>query len=194
MYNDDDNINYIEDIIYNTYLENYKHKIEKTHNPKNKKIYNIDRLKIEYLTIILPFKLDKVELKKRKNQTFGVFTKQKILKGELITFYPGDILEYSPDEKENHIVSYTSERFYNQYKGTKPDITVINDNNIYNINDKYLIIGCSYFNNDPNYLGHFINDRSKPNCYFYNLKDLHIAIVALENIDINEELFLSCQS
>ena len=174
MYNDDDNINYIEDIIYNTYLENYKHKIEKTHNPKNKKIYNIDRLKIEYLTIILPFKLDKVELKKRKNQTFGVFTKQKILKGELITFYPGDILEYSPDEKENHIVSYTSERFYNQYKGTKP--------------------GCSYFNNDPNYLGHFINDRSKPNCYFYNLKDLHIAIVALENIDINEELFLSCQS
>ena len=58
-------------------------------------------------------------------------------------------------------------------------------------------------------MGHFINDGAKSNstdksneiyktitllkknCKFYNLKDLHVAIISTKNIKIGEELFIS---
>ena len=85
-----------------------------------------------------------------------------------------------------------------------------NNDYAYDINEYYAIIGYEYFKDDSNYhLGHFINDgaktnstensnkiyneitRIKMNCIFYNLKDLHIAIIATKDIEFGEELFIS---
>ena len=211
MNNDDHNIKHIEDFLYKTYLQNYKSKIKilKINNNKN----HIDYLKFEYLTWTLPFNLNNVEVRKSKVHGLGVFAKKKILKGELITFYPGDILEYSPDENrdkgDRHLACFTSKRFNNHYKDKKPDKKDRNNDYAYDINKKYTIIGCPCFKDDPNYVGHFINDGAKSslserskeiyikitilksNCVFYNLKNLHIAIISTKNININDELFIS---
>jgi hypothetical protein len=209
------NLNEIEKFMYDTYLLNYKSKQLSSTCSLNNKKYIIDKLKLDNLSFILPFELNKVELKKSNIHGYGVFAKQQILKNELITFYPGDFVEYYPNADgaiNNHITTvYRSERYENQFgNNIHSDISKKYRNNDYryDINEHYSIIGCSYFKDDSNYLGHFINDGAKTNsteksnkiyikissiknnCNFYSLKDLHIAIIAIKDIEIGEELFI----
>lgn len=217
-------INEIEDFIYSTYLQKYKSNylqkyksnIELLNIPVNEQkcINNkIDNVKLEYLSNILPFELNKVEVKKSKIHGYGVFAKKNILKDKLITFYPGDIIEYLPNKDRginDHITGvFHSKRFVKQF-GTTCDKKFRNNDYAYDINKNYTIIGSPYFKKDSNYMGHFINDGAKSNstnksneiyktittlkanCKFYNLKeDLHIAIISTKKIKKGEELFIS---
>jgi SET domain-containing protein len=214
---DTQKLNEIEQCMYNAYQRNCeKYLIDELCSLNNKK-YIIDKLKLNYLSSILflSFELNKVELKKSNIHGYGVFAKQKILKNELITFYPGDMVEYHPNADRhipNHItMNYRSERYENQFDNNiHSDISKKHRNNeyAYDINEYYTIIGCSYFKDNSNYLGHFINDGAKTNsteksneiyikisnikknCNFYSLKDLHIAIIAIKDIEIGDELFI----
>lgn len=201
----------MENFLYHSYLKNYKSKIYWIDGLDNKKII-VDALKLEFLTTSLPLKLDKVEVKKSMIAGNGLFAKKKIMKDELITFYPGDIIEYTSKGNRRvngcEVIAFSSKRFKKQFG----DVT-LNDNkyrdNDYSfiVNKYYSIIGCPDFKEDANYLGHFINDRikcessaqpdivnymylstSKSNCMFYCLKHLHVAIIATKNIEIGEEL------
>lgn len=202
-------LNNIEDFLNTDYLKNYKNQLSK--KTLNNNEYVIDKCKLEYLSAILSFEFDKVELKKSLIHGLGVFAKQNINKGELITFYPGDFVEYTPNEDRHlsHQVKaiFRSERFENKF-GALTDSKYRNNDYAFDLNSFYCIIGCNYFTDDPNYLGHFINDGAKTNstekqneiylkisnlkrnCKFHILKDLHVAIIATKNINIGEELFI----
>ena len=163
------------------------------------------------LSTMFPHGLNKVELKKSSVHGNGVFAKQNISEGELITFYPADIVKEYPNKDgdvDGHIeFRIFSKRF--EEKIGRTDRKNIHDAYCYSIDDTYSIVGSPYFKDDPNYLGHFINDGAKPtsgpksiniynkisrmkqNCRFQNLKeDLHVAIVATRDILKGEELFI----
>lgn len=177
--------------------------------------YEIDVRRFQLLTAILPFELDKVELRTSKVHGRGVFAKTKINKGELITFYAGDIIEHTPNADrpiDNHIVlTYASERFEDKFGKEATRDKKFRDNNYALVLDPfYTIIGHPYFDKDPNYFGHFINDGAKSNstiesdiiyqkisllkenCQFYcpKSKVLHVPVIATKDIEIGEELFV----
>ena len=198
----------VESYMIDMYLTNCKNE---NNNNKNKYIINS-------LSLNLPFQLDKIVLKKSNIHGFGCFAKTKIMKGELITFFPADIIEFKPDgdkiinNKKTYIIS--SQRFektngkikHNEFNRKKyRDL-----NYSYQIDEFYKIYSTSYFNFDTNYLGHFINDGAKSNsceksdkiysnisqlksnCKYYNFENnLHIAIISTRDIDIGEELLIT---
>jgi len=204
-------LNEIEYLL-NQYKKNYKNQLEKSICTWNNNEYVIDKCKLKFLSQIFSFELDKVELKNSLIHGLGVFAKQNINKGELITFYPGDFVEYTPNEDShlpNHFtILYRSQRFENKF-GEVSDSKYRDNDYAFEVNSFYGIIGCNHFTDDPNYLGHFINDGAKTNsteksneiylqisnlkrnCQFHILKDLHVAIVATKNINIGEELFIT---
>lgn len=201
----------IESFLYETYQKNQKSKIYQLNDLNNKKTI-VDGLKIDYLTALFPFGLDKVEVRKSPIAGNGLFAKKKIIKDELITFYPGDIIEYTPNADRHMsgcmVAAFSSKRFKKQFGDVSLNDNKYRDNNYaFVVNKHYTIIGCPYFKENADYLGHFINDSmkcesdaqsdivnyvyastSKSNCTFYRLKDLHVAIIATKNIEIDEEL------
>jgi SET domain-containing protein len=179
------------------------------------KSYTVDVTKLNFLSEIFPFKLDKVKVGPSKVHGRGVFAKRKISKDELITFYPGDIVEYTPHGdrwKDNHItVSYSSRRFEDEFgKEAVKDVKYRNNDYAFSINSHYTVIGHPAFDQDPTYFGHFINDGAKSNstelsdqiyikislmkqnCQFYPYSGemLHVPIVATRDIEEGEELFI----
>jgi hypothetical protein len=203
----------IELFLSDTHRKNCKPKIYWIDGPENKK-FIVDGLKIDFLTTIMPFKLDKVEVKPSSIAGNGLFAKKKILKDELITFYPGDIIEYTPKADRNtdgHMgISFYSKRFKKKFADAVNDEKLRDNDYAYTVNKYYTIIGCQDFKDDANYLGHFINDSLrcesdtksgivdyvyastlKSNCTFYRLKDLHVAIIATKDILIGEELLMT---
>ena len=205
------NINEIESFLYDIYIKNYKNKLKISKCDLNNKKYIIDYLKMNYLSSNLSFELNKVEIKESNTHGVGVFAKTNILKGDLITFYPGDIVKYNPNE-DGHIPGHVtmvikSKRIEEHFDNKSYSDLMLSDYG-FDVNTKYTIIGNPYFRNDLNYVGHFINDgaksnstlksneiyykisKIKQNCFFYSLKDLHIAIISTKNINIGDELFI----
>jgi SET domain-containing protein len=151
-------------------------------------------------------------LKKSEIHGLGIFARHPIKKDEIITFYPGDIIEYMPNgdrDQNHHIVAiFRSQRFTQLYGATK-DIKYRDNDYVYHLNKNYTIIGCTHFKDEANYMGHFINDANKAdespdsiqsyqkisrkiaNCKFKSQYDLHITIIATRDIVQGEELFLS---
>ena len=190
--------------------KSYKPNIIKIQNKDmDGKHHYVDIAKFNSLTGIFPFELNNIYIEKSNVHGFGVFANRNISKGELITFYPGDVLEYTPNSDRyihGHIVAlYRSERFENKFGSTAK----LGNDYAFTIDDKITIIGSNEFKDDLNYAGHFINDGAKPNinkdsyeiynkishlkanCIFYRLKEnLHVAIVSNRNIVKGEELFL----
>ena len=192
------------------YTANYKSTL---HTKKiNDQDVSVDQLKIQMLTTtILPFKLNKVEIKDSRVHGRGVFATKVIYEGDLVTFYPGDICEFLPngDRANPHWSGvFPSERFATHFG--RDAIKDRRDNAYaYDVSKNYTIIGDPMFDSDPNYMGHFINDGAKPgtsdkskpiyetisylktNCKFVHVQhDLQVAIVATKDIKPGEELFV----
>jgi SET domain-containing protein len=146
----------------------------------------------------------------------GVFTTNNIKSGSLLTLYPADIVCYRPDgnpfSKKSLVKLVSSERliekmgvdycFPEHYHKLK--------DYGYLINKHYSIMGDPTFDQDPLYLGHFINDRFtcdasqkskelylklspvRANCTFKVIREnLHVVIIAIKDIKKGEELFMS---
>jgi SET domain-containing protein len=208
----------IEDFLYKTYL--YKKTNEKDfkfnidgdlhRNTIKKHQENIDHLKMNMLTNRIPFELDNVLLKSSNTHGRGLFANKNINKGDLITFYPCDILEYYPNNdryKDGHITGlFPSIEYAKKYGNQKENFL---NYYCFEIDLKYAIFGHPSFDTDKNYMGHFINDGAKSNssekadkiysiislkkanCEFYILKgELHVAIIASKDILEGEELFI----
>jgi SET domain-containing protein len=206
----------IEDFMYAIYLnDEHKNRFNNSGNLHRNAIKKhtkyIDHLKLDMLTKRLPFELDNVVIKSSNIHGRGLFANKNINKGDLITFYPADIVEYYPNKdghKDGHIAAlFPSVEYAKKYGNQKEKFL-----NAYGfmINSEYSIYGHPSFDNDKNYMGHFINDGAKSdssekadkiytivslkkaNCEFYILKgDLHVAIIASRDILEGEELFIS---
>ena len=157
----------------------------------------------------LGLNIDKSFIGKSKIHGNGLFTKTHIKQGEIITLYPCDILAYYPEKNrdvKDHIVSYMFsnddvKELYLQNKKYYKDYQLV-------INESYSAIGVSEINDNPTYLGHFCNDGArghtisdkkiyetvsvlKSNAYFKNICDCMMAVVAIKDININEEVLVT---
>ena len=117
-----DSVEKVEDFIYSIYAENYdSHKAE-IKSPLDGESYIVDGAKLHSLNVIVDFELDKCYIEKSRINTAGngLFAKNDILQGELITFYPSDIASYAPNgdlDKPGHVSIETySERFKIQFE------------------------------------------------------------------------------
>ena len=206
----------VETYIHSVYLENYESYKEEIKCPVDGQTYLVDGAKLQCLNVIFKFDLDKCYIEKSKIESAGngLFAKKDISQGEIITFYPGDIASFLPNEdqiKPEHVSLETySQRFKNQFEKNikkERDANAMMNKYTYNVDKKYRIIGSPYFKDDTNYMGHFINDGSKlnpsdtskeyleasllkSNCGYFHMKDLLIGIVATENIKKYEELYI----
>ena len=198
----------VEDFIETVYLQNCDSLKEEIKCPLDKKTYIVDGAKLHSLNSMGDFNLDRCYVKQSGIKTAGngLFANTDILKDEVITFYPSDISSYVPNgdmSNANHLsVETYSQRFKTQFgeniKNERYIHAMINEYT-YDVDQNYRIIGSPYFTQDPNYLGHFINDGApsdstdsllKSNCRFYHLKDLHVAIIATKNIQKDEEFYI----
>lgn len=193
---------FIENFLSQTYEKNKKPVL------KNK----LDNIKIDTMKMILSFELSNLEILKSGVHGNGVFTTKPIKKGELLTFYPGDIVRYYPNGRgkpntRTRSALICSDR-YNNILGDKSRYNIWDNNYCFDLDNYYSICGYKYFIGDSNYLGHIINDGAKhnstkrseeiymkisiikSNCVYQRLKNnLHLGIVSTKDIKAGEELF-----
>jgi len=181
---------------------------------KDSDYYQAELKKEELIKLKLGFEIDKVYISASKIHGNGLFTKKDIKAGEIITFYPGDILAYYPEKNrdiEGHVVGYI---FCDELKDNKELNEAFNNNKKYYkdyqlaVNESYSLIGIPEINNNPAYLGHFCNDGArghtekdkkiyetvsvlKSNAYFKNICDCMMAVVAIKDIKKNEEILVT---
>jgi hypothetical protein len=175
--------------------------------------YQIKLKKEELLTLKLGLNINKVHIKKSKIHGNGLFSSVNIKKGEIITLYPCDVLAYYPDKdrEKDHYVSYIYSEILNENNELK---NKFKQNRQYykgyqlSVNDEYSIIGLPEYDNDPTYMGHICNDGArghkpedkliydkisilKSNACFRNIYDCMMAVIALKDININEEILVT---
>jgi SET domain-containing protein len=172
--------------------------------------YELELKKEELLRMKLGLDIDKTCIKKSKVHGNGLFAKVKIKKGEIITFYPCDVMAYYP-EKDREIVGYI---FNEELKENEQVKKIFNDNRKFYkdyqfaVNNNYSIIGMPEITNNPAYLGHICNDGArghsvkdkeiyekisvlKSNAHYKIICDCIVAIVAMRNIEIDEEILIT---
>jgi translation initiation factor IF-1 len=165
-------------------------------------------LKEKILNNKLPIVTDKVTINDSKIHGKGVFSKVNISKGDIITMYPVDVLILTKDKLEYKI----EKSFVNKISDPmlyKEYLTALNEN--------YSIIGYPKELNSS-YLGHMCNDGAKGhynlshsdiealnkdkklydiisthkmNAEIILIKDCVVALIAIKDININNEIFLS---
>lgn len=197
----------IEDFTHSQYTSNYKAKLREV-KMLDGKTYEQDYLKMDYLSMILPFQLDRVAVKPSKVHGKGVFATRDIKCGDLATFYPGDAVEYMPNRDRN-LGNSLKMILYSRRMDEKPDEEIRNNDYAVDVNSSYTIFGDPIFDDNPDYVGHFINDGAKSdstpqsdeiyskisllksNCRFQVLKEgLHVGIVTTKDVKAGEELFI----
>lgn len=150
--------------------------------------YTIDSILITTCTSLheVPFsQLDKVFVAKSNIEGLGVFAKENISMGEILTMYPSDIVRIPLSD--NLYYEFTSDR----------DVS-FKEKYAYQTN--YCIIaGDNTCLTDMNLVGHIVNDNcadiinydsSNNNCIYYSYH-MFVLIVASKNIKKDEELLVS---
>lgn len=192
--------------IDNLYSKNYEQYIKIDKSTISGKTKVIDTLRLDLMVKELFKELNNVEVRKSNIHGNGVFAKKDINIDEIITFYPVDVLYLNVGEEE------TVMSFSNRYKQLYNDDLIgnIKSNYRYYIDENINVIGDPIFFNNPNYLGHLINDsmnhnktkksrnkyisqsQLKSNCdLISNTPFLYIAVVSNKFIKKDEELFVS---
>jgi hypothetical protein len=167
----------------------------------------IKHRKEQLMSSKLPITINKSLVKQSKIHGNGLFAKVNIKKGDIITFYPCDILQYYPDKnrsKDGHKVGLIcSDDLATKYKSNMNHYKCY----AYDINDSYSIIGFPEINDNPSYLGHICNDGArshnekdkeiymkvtliKSNATFHVICDCIVAVVAVKDINIDEEILV----
>jgi SET domain-containing protein len=170
--------------------------------------------KEELLKLKLGLNMDKVYAGKSKIHGNGLFAKIKIKKNEIITLYPCDILAYYPEKSRDakeHVVAYifsdelnSNQEFKDNFHKNKKyykDYQLV-------INETYSGIGIPEINDNPTYMGHLCNDGArghsiddkkiyetvsvlKSNAYFKNICDCMMSVIAIKDIEPNEEILVT---
>jgi hypothetical protein len=171
-----------------------------------------DRMHI--LSTQFQLKLNRVRVAPSAVHGQGVFAARDLAAGELLTFYPGHVVEYTPKE-DRHVDGHwgqvmCSNTFRAVYGDKKEDVeNKMNNEFSFMINRKFTIIGCAELPMEPAYLGHIINDAAQPtsarnahgvylaaskakaNARFEVVHDAHVAAVAHSDIKAGDEIFVT---
>lgn len=168
-----------------------------------KKFYEsyLKKFSIENILIIrFPIKLNNVELKNSNIHGRGVFATKHIKSGEVITLYPGDLLN-NKISNNNKLESFCQAAV--EYAGNN---NLLIQDYCFEINKTYRIYGCPNMVNDPAYLGHMCNDgadgsqlkniyenisKERCNAEYKNIIDCCIAIIAINDINIGDEILVT---
>jgi SET domain-containing protein len=197
------NTDIIEYCLYKNYKKQHKKQMLQLFD-KNWKLHAVDLYKMKTLTSSFFLKLNKVYIRPSKIHGLGVFAKRDTEKGELLTFYPVDLVEYYPDTTDDICFQRLSKRYKKNF-----GMSFKRGNSI-RLSEKYKIYSEPYFKN-TDYLGHFINDGAKcppnnpkgaeiyqkisslkANCALVPFKEmLHLPIVATRDIKKDEELLMN---
>jgi len=142
----------------------------------------------------------------------GLFATRDISENVLVSFYPGDIVEYYPDRNrtsQHRKLIQCSDRASPHMRCEDPD-SKLHALQAYalTVNDYITITGHPACLSDVWNAGHFVNDRFKPdnnkisneiylelskkraNCKYHTFaKDLHVGIITTRKIQKDEELF-----
>jgi hypothetical protein len=184
-------------------LENLDVLYEFYETNKDEHIEIIDNKTIDHILIAtqlslsdapLP-QLDKVYIKKSNVEGLGVFAKEDLKKGEIVSLYPSDIVRLHFGQ------------FYNQE--CNEYVKDIDENNryAYKINDYCTIMGDPTLIHDMNLVGHIVNDScktdgTKEQNYIYDKKAHHyrncmyypyhifVLIVTTKEVKKDEELLV----
>ena len=176
--------------------------------------YQNELKKEQLLKLKLGLNLNKVHVKESNIHGNGLFAKTNIKQGEIITIYPCDILAYYPEknrEDKEHVVAYI---FCDELQDNQEAKNLFHDNKKFYkdyqlvINESYSAIGLPEITNNPSYLGHLCNDGArghslsdkkiyetvsvlKSNAYFKNICDCMMVVVAIKDINENEEILVT---
>jgi len=170
----------------------------------------LDAVMMEMATI-LPHGLNRCCLKRGSTHERSVFATQHLKKGTLITFFPGDVVEYCRGKNKKvpgHIVKCcTSERARNLYGSAQRACTMIRcgENDLEICTNEWSLFGDPMMDTNASYLAHFIRDSFSwaPGTEYYDLKSqlrancaivklargYATAAVAIRDIGEGEEIF-----
>lgn len=170
------------------------------------KEYDLDGMKMILLTDIGCHHLNRVVIRESNVHGSGVFATENIRKGELITLYPGDVVDFFPNEGQRIEFRSISDR---EKQVSADGVVLLSPDYSISGGKGYSVFGDPRFTRNPSYLGHMVNDGStynpdsetaesyrersqeKANCYFRSISGLHIATIAGRDIKEGEELFAS---
>jgi SET domain-containing protein len=181
---------------------------------ESKDYYENELKKEQLLKLKLGLNLNKVHVKESNIHGNGLFAKTNIKQGEIITIYPCDILAYYPEknrEDKEHVVAYI---FCDELQDNQDAKNLFHDNKKFYkdyqlvINESYSAIGLPEITNNPSYLGHLCNDGArghslsdkkiyetvsvlKSNAYFKNICDCMMVVVAIKDINENDEILVT---
>jgi len=181
--------------------------------PDGKKVM-INESKSKMLSLLAPPIFDKVELKASTTHGRGVFAKQDIKEGEIITLYPPDIIVQYPLGRSNtksmvttRVSNRMPESMDTEEKAVKEYLEQWQYK--FEIDKNYSIVGHPDHTDNPTYLGHMINDRfscdfdkitpdkylrlslAKANAQFQSIDGVCIVAVATKDIPCGEEVYVS---
>lgn len=186
---------------------------EKRMTPDGKTMM-VDESKSKALSIVICKLFNKVELKPSTTHGRGVFAKQDIKQGEIITLYPADIIVQYPLGRSNNKSMATArvsnrmpESIHTEEKAVKEYLQQWQYK--FEIDKNYSIVGHPDHTDNPTYLGHMINDRfscdfnkitpamyiqlslAKANAQFQSIDGVCIVAVATKDISSGEEVYVS---
>jgi len=182
-------------------------------NPAFVQDYDEMHVKLAMKLFDVPIPLDKAEVKASAIHGQGVFAKQKINKGELITIYPAHSISIHPGGHSNPGVlgllksDLAEER---ELEFTK----TIRKCYAFDVNQHYVIYGHPDLTDNPAFLGHMINDGAKGhstktvhnqkymmlyakvslalrNAKFELIGGLCVGVVATKEINIGDEVLVT---
>lgn len=184
-----------EEFLYEIYLETHTKKL------MDKEGVKIDIARMDILCDIMPINsliTAPVEVRPSSIHGNGVFATRNINVGEFITFYPGDVLLYEPEDKNSKVARYWSERYIFKHNCNIDKIYEEVSNDYWcKVDNCYSLWGDPSFIDKPCYIGHIINDApdlkpEKCNSQFHILKNgMGVAICSIKPIKKDEEILLS---
>jgi hypothetical protein len=104
--------------------------------------------------------LDKVEVQTSPIHGRGVFAKQKIHPGDLITIYPAHYISFHPEGRGKSGRECHIPECYGEKKGLVLT-DVIRHSYAFDVTENYVIYGHPDLTHDPAFLGHMINDGAR---------------------------------
>lgn len=163
--------------------------------------------KMGCLSNMIQYPFGDVRLGESRVHGRGVFTTRKFSKGEILTGYPGDIVTCEIGKTPPMRKGCTSERYRKRFGEENIESKARDPTYRFDLDEKCSIVGCPEFDEEPCFLGHFINDGAKPgeskksvkkyeklsleatNCLILSIKNCTVVVVATRDIEKDEELF-----
>lgn len=140
--------------------------------------HKIDVCRLLYLSEMTAFGLGCARMDEQ-----DVVAARACTRGELLTFYPGDVAVYAPAGASAHVSMRLCSDRVRRRLGNEAEIAGLLD-----VGDGYSIYGHASFDDNTDYLGHLVGRAHDANCELQTMGGLAVALVATRAIQAGERL------